>query len=129
MAVIKTKVPYFNGIRATVLFTDGVGETDNPELIKWFKNHGYVVETQEKTEKPEKTEKEEVEEVEYKTPDPIDEFDTLDSFKPYEAVKLSEMSLDDMTPVQLREYGKSLGLGKEIKNVRDKTKLISIIKG
>lgn len=33
-----------NGIYASVLFVNGVGETDNPTLIKWFENHGYTTE-------------------------------------------------------------------------------------
>lgn len=32
-----------NGVYASVRFVDGVGETDNPHLIEWFKNHGYKV--------------------------------------------------------------------------------------
>ena len=41
-----------NGIYASVLFVNGVGETDNPTLIKWFENHGY---TTEKCDKPDFT--------------------------------------------------------------------------
>ena len=33
-----------NGIWCTVKFVNGVGETDNPSLINWFKDHGYRVE-------------------------------------------------------------------------------------
>lgn len=32
------------GISASVPFCNGVGETDDPHLIEWFKNHGYEVE-------------------------------------------------------------------------------------
>ena len=46
MAIIKTKVPSTNGYRASVLFVDGVGKTDDPRLIEWFKRHGYIVETE-----------------------------------------------------------------------------------
>lgn len=32
------------GVSASVTFVNGVGETDNPHLIKWFEAHGYKVE-------------------------------------------------------------------------------------
>ena len=32
-----------NGVWCSVRFVEGVGETDNPHLIKWFKEHGYKV--------------------------------------------------------------------------------------
>lgn len=41
--VIKTKIPGFTGVRASVMFKNGVGETDNPYLIDWFKSKGYAV--------------------------------------------------------------------------------------
>ena len=34
----------YNGIAASVSFRDGVGETDKPHLIQWFREHGYQVE-------------------------------------------------------------------------------------
>lgn len=34
----------YTGISASVPFCGGVGETDDPYLIKWFKDHGYTVE-------------------------------------------------------------------------------------
>jgi hypothetical protein len=33
----------YNGISANVLFVNGVGETNIPHLINWFKEHGYTV--------------------------------------------------------------------------------------
>lgn len=44
MAIIKTKVPTFNGYRASVLFKNGVGQTNDTRLIEWFRTHGYTVE-------------------------------------------------------------------------------------
>lgn len=44
MAKIYTRVEGYTGIRASVSFTLGVGETDDPHLISWFRNHGYRVE-------------------------------------------------------------------------------------
>lgn len=38
----------YSNISASVTFKNGVGETDNPRLIEWFREHGYIVE-----EKPE----------------------------------------------------------------------------
>ncbi len=35
----------YNGVSASVTFVNGQGETDNPHLIKWFKEHGYKVGT------------------------------------------------------------------------------------
>lgn len=46
MAKIIAPNKEYTGISASVSFIDGVGKTDKPELIDWFKFHGYeVVET------------------------------------------------------------------------------------
>ena len=34
----------YTGISASVPFCNGVGETDDPHLIEWFKDHGYEIE-------------------------------------------------------------------------------------
>ena len=34
----------YTGISASVPFCNGVGETEDPHLIEWFKDHGYEVE-------------------------------------------------------------------------------------
>lgn len=44
MAIIRTKVPGFTGMRAGVMFAHGMAETNNQYLIDWFKEHGYTVE-------------------------------------------------------------------------------------
>lgn len=44
MAKILAPNEQYSGISAGVTFTNGVGETSNPELIKWFKRTGYEVE-------------------------------------------------------------------------------------
>ena len=31
-----------NGVYASVRFVNGVGETDNPRLIEWFKKNGKI---------------------------------------------------------------------------------------
>lgn len=57
----------YTGVSASVSFCNGKGETDDPRLIKWFKDHGYDVEKAEEKadtednpeaeEKPRKTDK------------------------------------------------------------------------
>lgn len=37
----------YTGVSASVAFCNGVGETDDPRLIQWFRDHGYVA-TEEK---------------------------------------------------------------------------------
>lgn len=44
MAKILAPNREYTGVSASVPFCNGVGETDNPTLISWFKEHGYVVE-------------------------------------------------------------------------------------
>lgn len=34
----------YTGVSASVAFCNGVGETDNPNLVNWFGEHGYTVE-------------------------------------------------------------------------------------
>lgn len=57
----------YTGISASVPFCNGTGETDDPHLIEWFKEHGYTVEEPMETEIPMK---EAVEEVQTETPAP-----------------------------------------------------------
>lgn len=99
------------GVWCNVHFKNGVGETDNPHLIEWFRKHGYRIE--DKSENPvfntpktvEITEKEEI-----KTENPVLDFES-------------------MTPNQLRDWAKANGLGSKIKNIRNKEKLLEIIRG
>ena len=39
----------YNGVSASVKFVNGVGETNDPHLINWFKSKGYKVENEKKT--------------------------------------------------------------------------------
>ena len=34
----------YSGESASVFFVEGVGETDDPHLIEWFKSKGYAIE-------------------------------------------------------------------------------------
>ena len=106
---IYARVTDVNGIYASVVFTNGVGETDNPRLIEWFKNHGYSLEKCD-----------------------------ISNEIPHEKCDFSEEILnevsettdfDSMTPNQLREWMKANGYGSQIKNIRDKEKLLNIIRG
>jgi hypothetical protein len=42
----------YNGISASVLFTDGVGETEDPYLLEWFEQNGYTVESKDHAPEP-----------------------------------------------------------------------------
>nr|DAN27736.1 MAG TPA: hypothetical protein [Caudoviricetes sp.] len=41
---IFSPVKDYTGVSASVPFCNGVGETEDPHLIEWFKDHGYEVE-------------------------------------------------------------------------------------
>ena len=96
-----------NGIWATVRFVNGVGETNNPALIEWFRQHGYRIE---------KSDKKEVNLVIETQTDQIEnENDQID--------------FDAMTPNELRDWMRENGYGSKIKNTRDKEKLLKILRG
>ena len=40
---IETPVKGYTGKSASVSFADGVGYTDKPDLVQWFRSHGYKV--------------------------------------------------------------------------------------
>lgn len=41
----------YMGVSASVAFCNGAGETDDPRLLDWFRDHGYEVEAPEIPEK------------------------------------------------------------------------------
>lgn len=43
MAIIKSPNEQYTGVSASVFFTNGQGQTNNPKLIDWFKSKGYTV--------------------------------------------------------------------------------------
>lgn len=47
MAKIYAPNKEYTGISAGVPFVTGVGETDDPRLLEWFRTHGYEVEAPE----------------------------------------------------------------------------------
>ena len=53
MAKVYAPLKEYNGISASVTFVNGVGETDNENLLEWFEERGYTVER----EKPKRAKK------------------------------------------------------------------------
>lgn len=102
-----------NGVYASVLFINGVGETENPRLIEWFKTHGYELE---KCEKPHT-----------ETIDLCEE-NTLNLVIESINDKI-EPNFDEMTPNDLREWAIENGYGSKIRNLRSKEKLLEIVRG
>lgn len=104
-----------NGVWATVRFVNGVGESDNPRLLKWFEDHGYTLE---------KTTTE---------PFIVEDVATLVQPETVEDEMMGysdkEPKFEDMTPNELREWAKANGFGGAIKNIRNKEKLLEIIRG
>lgn len=96
-----------NGVWASVLFVNGVGETNKPHLIEWFKDHGYRIE--EETISPTTYSEEVLTQV-------VEKVD-------------SEPNFDGMTPNELREWMRDNGYGGQIKNIRNKDKLLEILRG
>ena len=95
------------GTWASVRFVNGVGETDNPNLIKWFKSHGYTVE-----------------EIQF---DNLLENDRIETEN--DRIESAEPDFEAMTPLELREWGKANGYGSVIRNTRNKEKLLELIRG
>lgn len=97
-----------NGVYASVRFVNGVGETNNPHLIEWFRSHGYKVVQDSAVS--------------------VDDRSSLD--KVLEDVEsTTEPDFDSMTPNELRDWMKENGLGDKVKNTRNKEKLLQIIRG
>ena len=55
MAKVYAPLQDYNGISASVTFVNGVGETDNENLLEWFEEKGYTVEREEKPKRGKKT--------------------------------------------------------------------------
>ena len=94
-----------NGTWASVHFVNGVGETNNPALMEWFVKNGYRVE--EVIEKSEKI----LDKVLEKCQEP------------------TEPDFDRMTPNELRDWMRENGYASRIKNIRNKEKLLEILRG
>lgn len=110
-----------NGVWASVRFVNGVGETNNPALIEWFKKHNYRVEYDEPFDfgiKPLETKV-----VADKGKKPVET-------EPKGDVKVAdEPDFESMSPLELRDWLKANGKGGSIKNIRDKEKLLKLVRG
>lgn len=104
------------GNYCSVRFVNGVGETDNPHLINWFLDHGYKVEDVK-------------EKVEPKTSESTlnDVLTTVSDEE--EDSESGEADLESMTPLEIRDWAKANGYGSKIKNIRNKEKLIEVLRG
>lgn len=109
---IYAPVKDFNGLRNNVRFVNGVGETDDPQLLDWFRTHGY------------------------KVPIELDFYQGGNIGKKVddtEVVEISEVAdepdFDSMSADELRNWGRANGFGSKIKNTRNKEKLLEIIRG
>lgn len=118
---IFTKVPDFTGIRASVMFVNGQGNTDDPRLIDWFKRNGYIVSDGESTKVEDES-----------------KLGVKIGGEPEKAgdVKLQELKEDQsidfphfpsMSVEEIRAWAKAHGLGIKIKATKDKDKLIRIL--
>ena len=99
-----------NGVYASVMFVDGVGETDNPKLIEWFRSHGYSLEKCEDS---------------VRIPHEKCDEDLLREV----TEMVVEPDFDAMTPNELRDWMREHGYGSKIKNTRNKEKLLEILRG
>lgn len=63
MAKVYAPLKDYNGISASITFVNGVGETDNENLLEWFEEKGYTVEREEKPKRAKKATEEVAEEV------------------------------------------------------------------
>ena len=115
---IYAPVKDFSGFRNNVRFTNGVGETDDTRVVAWFETHGYTVEKGEDLpqEPVEKSGEEILEALCDEEPEMMGYADKTPS-------------LEDMNPNELRELAKEQGKGHLIKNIRNKEKLIEILRG
>ena len=109
-----------NGVYASVRFVNGVGETDNPRLIEWFKTHGYKIEKS--VEKCEKTIEKSVEKCDEMSEKSYEKCDKI-------TAEIDRPDFDSMTPLELRDWAKANGFGSQINNIRNKEKLIKILRG
>lgn len=102
-----------NGVWASVRFINGVGETDNPNLIKWFIGHGYTVESDNAiTEKC-----------------VIDSENSVKKCEENSKNSLEKVDLESMDADELREWAKQNGFGGIIRNTKSKDKLLELLRG
>ena len=114
-----------NGVHASVLFVNGVGETNDPHLIKWFETHGYTVEKCENGIEMSQNSQKNCVEMSQNTLEICDEPEEVEMMGYAEKTP----NFEEMTPNELRDWAKANGLGGAIKNTRNKEKLLELIRG
>lgn len=113
---IYAPVKDFNGLRNNVRFVAGVGETDDPRLLDWFRSHGYQVPISE--------------EPVVETEPVADIGKVVDDAEFVEINKIAdEPDFESMTPLEIRDWAMANGKAHLIKNIRNKEKLIEIVRG
>lgn len=120
---IYTPVKDFNGLRNNVRFINGVGETNDPKLIEWFRTNGYKVALENPTVK--------IGDVEYHSLSDENLQLRHEGFNDVIEKKDDEIEPDfeAMTAIELRDYMRANGYSSKIKNTRNKEKLLEILRG
>ena len=90
------------GTWCSVQFRNGVGESNDPYIIDWFVKHGYKVEA----------------------PTTIPKVEVVK-----EVGEVPQPDFESMTPNELRDWLRANGYGSKIKNIRNKEKLLEIVRG
>lgn len=96
-----------NGIYASVMFVNGVGETDDPALIDWFRIHGYKISLNDN--EPLKV--------------------TICPEKEVTTETNGTRDFEAMSSGELRDWMRNNGYGGQIKNTKNKDKLLDILRG
>lgn len=93
-----------SGVWATVRFVNGVGETDDPRLLKWFEEHGYTLDD---------------------STGAVAKRASGDG-KPKESLsQRAGVNLDVMTDEDIRKWMVSKGYGKYIRGTKNREKLLA----
>ena len=124
----------FNGVRNSVRFVEGIGDTDDPRVAEWFRSRGYkveavnnVVETVEKTIGNPRLDDPEFVNINELINDEDCEYN--ENNESCENDKNNEPDFEKMTPNEIRDWARENGFGREIRNIRSKEKLLEIVRG
>lgn len=112
---IYAPVKDFTGLRNNVRFINGAGETNDSRVADWFRTHGYKVAIERI---------EQGEELLQKAVEQCDESEFVEINR-----LADEPDFEAMTPNELRDWAKAHGLGSVIKNIRNKERLLEIVRG
>lgn len=125
-----------NGIYATVRFVEGVGMTDDPKLIEWFKSNGYRVEAgdypvkkkaedKNPTEKAEKVVEEVVEEPKAVEEEQEEEVPMMEGEQLVYGLPLTKVLL--MNDTDLKAFAVKVGLGKKVRAIKHREALLKAL--